>query len=111
MPTGSLPRVVLHQCNIAEFHSHAVIYRGAKGEGNVINLMRFRRNITFLVYLPHSIAAVKKFSGQFIDIPLAGRAAVCQLLLEFFFWITASAACGDMKKGDGLRPCSCGTAL
>ena len=90
--------MVLHQCNIVEFHSHAVIYRGAKGDGNVINLMQFRRNITFLVYLPHSIATLKRFFGKFIGSPLAGRAAVCQVLLEISFWISASAACGEKKK-------------
>lgn len=90
--------MVLHQCNIAEFYSHTMIYRGAKGKGSVINLMQFRRNITFLVYLPHSIATVKRFLGKFIGSSVAGRAAVCQLLLDFSFWISASAARGGKKK-------------
>lgn len=75
-----------------------MIYGGAKGEGNVINLMQFRRNITFLVYLPHSIAMVKRFFGKFIGRPLAGRAAACQLLLDISFCVSASAAHGDKKK-------------
>lgn len=80
----SLLRVVSHQSNV-EFHRHAVIYRGAKGEGNVINLMQFRKNITFLVHLPFSIAMVKNFLGKLIGISLAGRATVCQPLLDISF--------------------------
>lgn len=78
-----LSRAVLHQCNIVEFHRHAVIYRGAKGEGNVINLLQFRRNIAFLVYLPHSIAVVK-FFGKLTGIPSqAGQQCASSLWTSF----------------------------
>lgn len=110
-PTSSLPRVVLHQCNIVEFHSHMVIYRGARGEENIINLMQFRRNSTFLVYSPPSLAAVKTFFGKLRGSPLAGRTAVCQLLLDI-------SGCQHqqhvgIRKGGwrALRPCPCGKAL
>lgn len=104
--------MVLHQCNIVEFHSRGIIYGGAKGEGNVINLMQFRRNIIFLVYLPHSIATVEIFWEVYRQLPCRQGSSVPAPSGHLFLDVSISSMWGR-EKGDGraLRPCPCGTAL
>lgn len=92
-PTSSLPSVVLHQCNIVESHSHLLIYRGGRGEENIISLMQFRKNSTFLVYSPHSLLQSRHFLGSLEQPPDRQCSSVptpCGHL-----WLSAPAACGD----------------